>query len=1134
MKRFILFLFFSVVLYVSYAQTGPGGVGNNKGAGNLKLWLRGDSYSLATGVDTLFDLSGYNNHFIQSTISNQPTISTINGFDVLNFDGAGDYLFDDNGESYINGQSAFTFLFVIKSDLTGTDKGFFIADDPAGSDDTLALRYDATASFGGQTNVITASTGANGVVVSSGSVQSTSNQLITFAWISNTTPELFIDGSANTLSYGNLVLGTVSGSDNVLIGKGGQDIGAGDGWDGIIAEVVYFNRQLNSAERTIVENYLSTRYNLTISNDKFTANPATYKYDVVGIGIESDGDHSGSVSAGFGLYEDNSTLNTNGEYVFAAHDNTTNDIASIRTDAEITTNLGAGGAAWNRDWYIDKLAGTNVDLRIFFDIGDGIEGGGVPQNISNYRLIFRAGSSGNYSVVPTTSSGIQSGDQIFFEVSNANVLDGYYTFGTIDQTNSPVEGSSTQTWYTLVGGNWTDSDIWTLDPSGALPNNPLSEIPDANDNVVILSGRTVTITENGKLTQQLTVIGRLDLAGTSGHDFTVIKGEGRILLSSDNFPAGDATHFISEGLGEGTVIFYGTDYDLITDHTFYNIEVDLNNTTNILSLVADYTISGNLIIKKGTFQINNTSATSRNLLVKGTATINTGTSFTVGTGNAIHYVEFQGDVTNNGTIDFANNTQYDCATANTGVVKVTFTGATNNTLTCNGTTDFYRMFVDKGTDETYILSILSTNSNYFRLFGPISDAGCVDPSDGPEGWERLALVINNGTLKLGSNITIPRLGENRTGTVCNEFSVPASARLWINGATVATSNAGGGWRGFTLYGTLQVSAGSFTNPANSGGITYYGNIATPGRLILTGGNIYTTQLKRADANGRLAYIQTGGNFYITALSDSRGSSAVFALPDAEDVFEMSGGLIQINAVNTTATNGIHLLCQEGNYNVTGGTFEVMLPTLDAATYPEFEINSTVPLYNLTLTESANPNAQTLLLQDDLTILNDLTIGANTELDADGHTLEIGGDFIFEDGAIYTHGDNITRFIGGANSDIIIGNTGGTAPLIFHNLEIEKDQRTNPALFWNVEVLSPTRIAGTTPLRILNNFTITRGEFNTYRFNVSMYGDTIEIVDGNITANSTNPGKITLSNSGTTHTLKGAYGKEQSFGHIDLK
>ncbi|PLX18864.1 MAG: hypothetical protein C0597_05795 [Marinilabiliales bacterium] len=1127
-----LFILIGISILESNAQTGPGGVGNNQGAGNLKLWLRGDSVSIDVGIDTLFDLSGYNNHFIQSNTSYQPSAGAINGFDVLDLDGAGYFLINEDCDNYLDGQSAFTLLFVIKSDNASTDKGFFTADYPEGTDDSLSIRYDVAGTNSAQSNVITEGTGANGPIESSGSDQSTSNQLLTFTWISNADPELYIDGTQDILSYGNLTLGSVNCSDTVIVGKGSQDVGAGDGWDGLVAEVIYFNRQLNSAERTIVENYLSTRYNLTISNDKFTTNPATFIYDVVGIGIESGGDHNGSVSAGFGLYEDNSTLNGIEEYVFAAHDNTTNDIASIQTGTNVT-NCGAQ-SAWARDWYLEKSAGSNLDLRIFFDFSDGIEGGGVPQNITNYRLLYKASPGADYSVVNSTSQGIQSGDQVYFEVSDGDIADGYYTLGTVDQVNSPVEGSLTQTWYTLVGGNWTNSAIWTLYPSGALPNNPLSEIPDPNDNVVILSGKTVTVTENGKLTNKITVTGRLELGVTTNHNFNEIKGEGRIILKTGNFPEGDSTHFVSKGLGEGTVVFKGGNYSIAKSQSFYNVEVNLDNATDIVSIDDDYQINGNLTIKKGVLRINNNAdATSRNLLIKGLTTIDLGAKFTVGTGDATHYLEFQGDVTNNGTIDVANNTQYTCpGGANTGVVKVTFTGAKNSTLTCNGTSDFYRLFVDKGSDATYILSILSTNTSYFRLFGPISGAGCIDPSDGPEGWERLALVVYNGTLKLGSNIIIPRLGENRAGTVCNEFSIPSTARLWINGATVATSNAGGGWRGFTLYGTLQVSAGSFTNPANTGGITYYGNVATPGRLILTAGNIYTTQLKRADANGRLAYIQTGGNFYITALSDSRGSSAVFALPDAEDVFEVSDGLIQINAINTTATNGIHLLCQEGNYNVTGGTFEILLPTLGAAGQPEFEINSTVPLYNLTLTESVNPSTQTLLLQDDLTVLNDLTIGANTELDADGHILEIGGDFTFEDGATYTHGNNTTRFIGSANSNIIIENTAATAPLLFYNLEIEKDQRTNPTLFWNVDLLSPSRVAGTVPLRVINNMLLTRGSFSTTDFDMQMYGDTLEIVDGTITNDAS--GKITLTGSTTQHTLKGAYAAtNQSFGHVDL-
>ncbi len=690
------------------------------------------------------------------------------------------------------------------------------------------------------------------------------------------------------------------------------------------------------------------------------------------------------------------------------------------------------------------------------------------------------------------------------------------------------------TWYTLASGNWDSAVIWTLDPAGMLVNNPGNYTPttsptSSSDMVVILSGRYVTVSTNNKTDSILTVYGSIDFTTTSGHSFDFIRGSGKIYLAEDNFPSGNATHFITKNQGEGTVIYYGATDTLTTARTFYNMEVKMDNATDILVLRADYSINNNLTLTTGIFQINDASTTALNLTVTGTTLVKSGTSFTVGSGNTVHSVEFKGNVTNNGTIDFANDAQYSCAAS--GAVKVIFSGASNNTLTCNGTTDFYRLFLEKGTDETYILSVISTNTANFRLFGPIAGAGCLDA--GAAGWENLALVLHNGTLKLGSNINIPALGKNRSGTASPyEFHVPFGARLWINGADVATSDDGGGWRGFTLFGTLQISAGTFTNPANTGGITYFSNAGSPGRLIITGGEIYTTQLKQADASGMFSYIQSGGSLYINSLSDSRGSSAVFALPNADHTFEMSGGLVQINAVNTTSVNGIHILCDEGNYNVTGGTFEILLPTLDAANQNSFNIYSTVPLYNLTLTESANPNSQIFILQNELTVLNDLTIGANTVFDADGFDLSIGGDFIFENGATYTHGNNTTKFIGASNSEIQIENTASTAPLQFYNLEIDKYQYSNPTQFWDVELVSSGRTAGTVPLRVTNTMLLNRGSFNTSTFDMQMYGDSLEIVDGTITNGPS--GKITLTGSSTQHTLKGAYAAtNQSFGNIDL-
>jgi len=687
------------------------------------------------------------------------------------------------------------------------------------------------------------------------------------------------------------------------------------------------------------------------------------------------------------------------------------------------------------------------------------------------------------------------------------------------------------TWYPLVSGDWDDPEIWTLDPSGALPNNPDSLTPGAGDYVVILTGRYITVNTDNKEVASITVFGELDMTTTSGHNFTEIKGGGIIYMADDNFPVGDATHFITDGQGEGTVVYYGSGHTLSIARTFYNMKVNLDNAADVLTLTADYTLNGSLTITNGTLQINdNSSTTALDILISGDVTLESGGSFTTGTGNAIHTVEFRGNITNNGTIDFANDAQYDVA--DDGGVIALFSGASNNTLTCNGTTDLHRLILNKGTDESYILSVLSTNTANFRLFGPV--AGNTAPYDsGLEGWENLALVLYNGTLKLGANIDIPVLGANRSGTdEPYEFHIPYGARLWIDGADVSTHTSTGGWRGITVIGTLQVSAGTFSNPPGTGGITYFSNISEPGKLLLEGGTIYTTQVKEADPTGRFSYIQTGGLLHINAVSDSRTQSAVFALPQSDYVFNMSGGKILIESVNQTATNGIDIGCDPGNCNVTGGDIELLIPTLGVSGQPEFEINSTAPFWDFTITESGNGGSQTVLLQDDLTIYNDLTIGANCELDADGNDLYIHGDLVFEDGAIYTHGNNTTTFSGAKNSAIIVGNTSGTAPLQFYNFETEKNLRSTSGIFWNVELESPGRTSGTVPLRITNDFLITRGSFSTGSFDVEMYGEAIEIVSGTIT-NDTN-GKITLSGSSTQHTLKGAYGAtDQSFGHIDL-
>ena len=1165
---FLLFVITSSLIFNIKAQTGPGGIGNNSGAGNLKLWLRGDSVSIDVGVDTLFDLSGYNNHFEQSNTSYQPAVTTLNGFNVVDFDGSGDFLLDDDGENYINGQSAFTFLFVLKSDNASTDKGFFIADEPVGSNDTLSFRYEITGANGGQSNVISVRTGASTGLESSSNSQSASSQLLTFAWLSNTTPELFIDGAQDVLSYGDLIIGTLNGSDKVILGKGSEDTGAGDGWDGVIAEVIFFNNHLNSAERTIVENYLSTRYNLVISNDEYTPADAGYIHDVVGIGHESDGEHNGSVSSGFGINEDNSTLDTDGEYIFVSHDNRINNIASIKTDAEVITNLGAGAAAWNRNWYLKKSVGANVDLKIYFDFGDGINGG-IPQNIANYRLINRAGTSGNYSEVTTTNIGIQSGDQVYFEVSASEILDGYYyTLGTVDQINSPVEGSSAQTWYTLVSGDWDDHQIWTLDPSGALPDNLGNEIPDANDNVVIISGKTVTAKANNYILNSIDVDGRLYLGSTNGHDFNNISGNGRIYIEGDYFPAGDSTSFISKGLDEGTVVYSGdTTINLAVARTFYNMEVIMDNATDTVYLMSDYILNGNLKIEKGILKINNDNPASTSLLtldIEGDINVYTEGSLKVGTADAysdnsggaygdyhegFHQIIINGDFKNQGIVRLTNLSvpNYNVsnmATDLNGAVSLVFTGAANNNFTCENTTDLYNLVINKGTSQTYQLEIYAEDTSHFALFGDNNNGwnygATAEENANPETQK--SLWIKAGTLKLTGEIFIPSLTEGS-----RDYTIGKKARLLLAGPNAFVSNTANelstyiglshgspdgvsnaqGSQGLYLLGKLQIDNGKFLL-GEAEAINFRDEAA--GVINVNGGELEANQIAISSSatRGDFSYVQTGGIVKLTSQYTADSDNALLHLNNSDMVFIMSGGEIKIEGIAptdpATETNGILIASAEGNYSVTGGTV-----TIDYTGASNVEVNSTANFHNFLVKQNTD-----VLCERALEIFNDLTIENGADLNTAGLALSIGGDFNFNNGASYSHGNNTTMFIGETNSDINIGDATSTAPLILYNLEVNKDQQSNPSLFWDLEVLSSGRAIGTVPLRITNDLVLTRGEFNSYQFEIEMYGDTIEILDGNITANTINPGWITLTGvSASTHTLKGAYGKTQSFGHIEI-
>jgi rRNA maturation protein Nop10 len=213
------------------------------------------------------DKAGFGRDFIQATAGNRPTYksSAINGMGGLDFDGAGDFLADDDGELYVNGFQAFEFFVVVQSDVTNTDKGILDTKDPNGADDGITLRYDKAGASGGCSQCmkggIERTDGSHVQGEAGNNTQTTSVQLLGATWADGGKYEIYINGSLN-MSWDNGTLsGTIGNAQKFIIGKGPKD-GGNNGWDGKIVEVVFLNTQTNASDRAKLVNYLKTRWNI--------------------------------------------------------------------------------------------------------------------------------------------------------------------------------------------------------------------------------------------------------------------------------------------------------------------------------------------------------------------------------------------------------------------------------------------------------------------------------------------------------------------------------------------------------------------------------------------------------------------------------------------------------------------------------------------------------------------------------------------------------------------------------------------------------------------------------------------------------------------------------------------------------
>lgn len=584
-----------------------------------------------------------------------------------------------------------------------------------------------------------------------------------------------------------------------------------------------------------------------------------------------------------------------------------------------------------------------------------------------------------------------------------------------------------KTYYSYTSGSWNDPAAWTLESSGTIYNNPGNNYPGQTsslDLAVIKNGDVIAVNNNNNIISALEIEDGsiLDVGGATGQNYGTISGKGRLRSTSGTLPSGTYTQFTSSD--GGTIELYGniTGSPELSWDTFNNLEIK-GNTNQSVYAVLNTQINGNLLVESGGFYINHNGTTNLSMTVEGNVTVYSGATFSLGGGNAYHNLFVNGNFENEGTVTFTNSTIPASYTSNPAEsVTLTFNNTTSNqSFACNGPTILDKLVVDKGTDDTYMLDLNANTSANFSLRGR-NDQDVTNPDSPGNVINNKALEVLAGTLRLGSNITIPRLLTSTT--ITPYYAIDQDATIIVDGATVGVTEQNN-TSCIIAYGKLKITGSSTFSSSGRQGII----LREYGVFEIDGGTVNTTAFRTSSrlelGTHRGTFIMTDGTLNING-DNYANTHPAFALPFGDNTFQMSGGTINITA-STYSTNGGGanyyswlVSANSQNISVTGGDINIYATTRRAY------INSTAPFYNLNLIGATgyNISLESIAEQVDggnvvvpaaplreLVVLKNLTIRSNTTFVTNDQNVTVASNFSIDPSGTYTPGVNTTTFNG---------------------------------------------------------------------------------------------------------------------------
>ncbi|MBL7561234.1 hypothetical protein JAO71_15685, partial [Olleya sp. YSTF-M6] len=346
--------------FTIFSQSGPGGVGSNQGTSDLIIWYRPDNGLSTSGtlIDTWTNSAGLPAFDISETGTRRPTLNTVavNGYGEVSFGGSqrlrtGLTLTTSN--FIINQASSFL---VAKADNTSQTSSVYTTDPLVGSTRFTnhipwngTVYYDigsccsqtARIQVGGLTGLL------NYSIWSYDAHPSTGKQLYR--------NENLLQSRPGTSTY--------NSHSSQRFNLGAATSGTG-GFRGDVTELVVFKQKVNEAQRIIIDNYLSAKFNQALTaNDFYTQDNAAngnFDHDVAGIGQASDGSsHTDSQGTGIVRINTPSTL-SNGDYLFWGEE-TKDPTYNFSTE---TTNY---REQLNSKWRVSKVGDLGT-VSVSFDI----------------------------------------------------------------------------------------------------------------------------------------------------------------------------------------------------------------------------------------------------------------------------------------------------------------------------------------------------------------------------------------------------------------------------------------------------------------------------------------------------------------------------------------------------------------------------------------------------------------------------------------------------------------------------------------------------------------------------------------------------------------------------------------------